>query len=87
MNRAPVDSTTLASVAFHFQLHVLELEFRNGALYRYFDVPPCVHDALLEADSKGWYFNHHIRNNFHCQQLRAPGKPVPSLPGPLQPEN
>jgi hypothetical protein len=66
--RILVQSSLLASVAY--SLHAtLELEFRSGALYRYFAVPPDVADALLGADSKGRYFNRYIKNRFRYQRL------------------
>lgn len=79
MNRVPLESTTLASAAYSSPLSLLELEFRSGAVYCYFHVPPgCFHE-LLESGSKGTYFNRNIRNRFRYQQLRAshprfPGK-------------
>ena len=64
MDRAPLDSTTLASAAYHPATRVLELEFRSGALYRYFSVPPSLYRDLLAADSKGRFFNRFIRDCF-----------------------
>jgi hypothetical protein len=51
----------LAFVSYDLGQRVLDLEFRRGAVYRYFDVPPSIHDAFLAADSKGRFFNRHIR--------------------------
>jgi hypothetical protein len=48
---------------------ILELEFRSGAIYRYFAVPPAVVEGLIAAESKGAYFNRHIRNHFRYQRL------------------
>ncbi len=42
---------------------------RNGASYRYFVVPPAVVAALIAAESKGAYFNCHIRGRFRYQRL------------------
>jgi hypothetical protein len=70
MHPTPIDSKTLAFVSYDLGQRVLDLEFRRGAVYRYFDVPPSIHDALLAADSKGRFFNRHIRNHFRCQRLR-----------------
>jgi hypothetical protein len=70
MHLTPIDSKTLAFVSYDLGQRVLDLEFRRGAVYRYFDVPPSIHDALLAADSKGRFFNRHIRNHFRCQRLR-----------------
>jgi hypothetical protein len=48
------------------------LEFRDGAIYRYFAVPAAVYDDLLAADSKGSYFNKQIRGLFRHILLRRP---------------
>jgi hypothetical protein len=48
---------------------ILDLEFRSGAIYRYFAVPPAVVEGLLAAQSKGVYFNTYIRNHFRYQRL------------------
>jgi hypothetical protein len=48
------------------------LEFRDGAIYRYFDVPAAVYNDLLAADSKGSYFNKQIRGRFRHIRLRRP---------------
>jgi hypothetical protein len=59
-----VESTTLAAVDYDSARQLLWLEFRSHALYCYFDVPAAIYQDLLEADSKGVYFNRHIRNRF-----------------------
>jgi KTSC domain len=71
MNRVAVASTTLASVSYFPDRHLLELEFRNGAVYEYCDVPLHEYHELLAADSKGAYFNGHIRNCFPYRQVRG----------------
>jgi hypothetical protein len=65
-----VDSTTLATIAYDAAEQTLWLEFRSGAVYVYSSVPSDVHQALLLADSKGVYFNRHIRGRF--PYLRQP---------------
>ena len=47
---------------------VLEVEFRSGDLYRYFAVPPSVHQALIAADSPGAYFNRNISDRYPTRQ-------------------
>jgi lysyl-tRNA synthetase class 2 len=63
-----VESTTLARIAFDASAQSLWLEFRNGAVYRYFRVPPALYYALLEAPSKGVYFNRNIRGHFQYRK-------------------
>jgi hypothetical protein len=67
-----VDSSLLEAVAYHKQLRLLELAFRSGAVYGYFGVPAHTYDELLRAESKGKYFNSHIRNRFAYAKIQAP---------------
>ena len=71
MHVAPVESTTLATVAYDEARQLLQLEFCSRAIYLYFDVPPAVHQALLEAPSKGRYFNRSIRGQFRYRPISA----------------
>jgi hypothetical protein len=68
----PVDSTLLACVTYHNAQLLLDLEFRDGAIYRYFAVPAATYDDLLAAESKGSFFNQNIRNRFRYTRLRPP---------------
>jgi len=63
-----VESTTLRTIAYDEVGEVLQLEFCSRAIYQYFDVPAAVHQGLLDAQSKGGYFNRVIRRDFrYCQ--------------------
>ncbi len=66
--RIPIQSSLLVSLAYSNHA-TLELQFRNGAFYRYFVVPHPVVAALIAAESKGAYFNRHIRGRFRYQRL------------------
>jgi hypothetical protein len=61
VRRVPVESTTLVSAGHDANSATLELQFRSGAVYRYFGVPQRVFQDLLQAESKGVYFNQNIR--------------------------
>jgi hypothetical protein len=52
-----VNSSLLANVSYDAGQSVLQLELCDGAIYRYFDVPPVIYEGLLAANSKGSYFN------------------------------
>lgn len=68
MRVTAVESTTLATVCYDEVRELLQLEFRNRAIYQYFGVPALVHGALLGAPSKGSYFNQAIRGCFpYCR--------------------
>ena len=66
-----VESSTLRSVAYDKDREVLQLEFQSRAVYRYLGVPEAVYRALLQAPSKGAYFNHHVRLQFPYEQVKA----------------
>ena len=62
MERVPVESEMIRSVGYRDG--VLEVEFEKGSVYQYFDVPAPLHDELMQADSKGTFFNDQIRGAF-----------------------
>ena len=64
MNEMRVESTTLRAVAYDDGRGVLQLEFCTRAIYHYYGVPAGVYEALLDAASKGSYFNRVIRGRF-----------------------
>ena len=64
MNVTLVESTTLAAIGYDETREILRLEFRNHSVYRYFEVPVSVYEALVAASSKGRYFNGTIRGHF-----------------------
>lgn len=67
-NRTAVVSSLLAAMRYSPQA-TLDLEFRSGAVYRYFTVPRAIAQGLRAADSKGAYFNRYIKNHFPYQRL------------------
>jgi hypothetical protein len=64
MARVNLNSTSLNAATYQDQSALLELEFRSGAIYHYSGVPAQTYQQLLRAQSKGGYFNRHIRNRF-----------------------
>jgi ATP-dependent DNA helicase RecG len=66
--RIPVASANIASVGYDADKKVLEIEFHDGGIYQYFDVPKSVYEELITSPSIGSYFFHNIRNNFNYQK-------------------
>jgi hypothetical protein len=64
MDVTVVASTTLSTIAYDSIQNLLQLEFRSRVVYQYFGVPVAVHEALLDAPSKGAYFNLAIRGRY-----------------------
>ena len=67
MQRIPVQSSTLQSIGF--ENGVLEIQFHNGGLYQYFDVPAQIHQALISAPSKGKFFAQNIRGVYRYARV------------------
>src|SRR6059058_6163209 len=53
--RQPIDSTAIAKVGYSKRRHFLEIEFANGAVYRYLDVSPSVYHDLMSAKSRAQF--------------------------------
>lgn len=62
--RQPVESTSLASVGYEPASETLEVEFRTGTQYRFFQVPFAVYEELRAAESKGRFFLRKVRDQF-----------------------
>ena len=70
IKRNPIESSALAAVGYSQRRRALEIEFRNGAIYRYLEVPPAVYHALLEAPSKARFYDQNIRRRYRSMHVR-----------------
>ena len=61
--RTPVASSSIASIGYSDEA-ALDIEFNSGALYRYFQVPRRTFEAFLADESKGAFFNRHIKDRY-----------------------
>ena len=79
MQRTFVESSTLRSAGHDAQSDaqsaILELQFRNGAVYLYGLVPRSVYRDLLGSPSQGAYFNQNIRGKYPYQRVQRPSSP------------
>jgi hypothetical protein len=71
MDSAELESSSLAKLAYDNPRAILQVEFRDGAVYQYLGVPLHTYQDLLRAGSKGAYFNRHIRSRFSHAIVRA----------------
>ena len=62
MIRQFVSSSNIASIGYEFASQTLEVQFHNGAVYQYYEVPEKIYAAFLMAPSKGKY---------HCQRIKS----------------
>lgn len=67
--RSPVASSAIEAVGYDSDDRTLEIEFRHGGVYEYFDVPEEVYRDLLTARSRGRYFHEHVRGKYEYRRL------------------
>ncbi len=73
MERQPVSSSLIRSVGHDPVGSILEIEMiEPNRLYTFYDVPFSVHDELMEAASKGRYFNEFIRGLYAYEATDGP---------------
>jgi YD repeat-containing protein len=58
------ESSSISRFAYDEASRVLEVEFANGSVYDYFDVPDHVFDGMRNASSKGQYLAQQVKGNF-----------------------
>lgn len=69
MDRVPVKSSTIKAIGYDPHAITLEIEFNDGSVYQYFDVPTDVHIKFLQATSLGQFFGKQIRGHFRYLKL------------------
>lgn len=69
MNRMPVTSSNVASIGYDPSSLTLEVEFKDGYIYQYFDVPETVYQEFMRANSKGQFLHANIRNSYRYTRL------------------
>ena len=68
--RQPVESSAIAAAGYSKRRHILEIEFVNGAIYRYLDVPPSVYRDLMSTESKARFYDFNIKKKYRSVRIR-----------------
>ncbi len=63
----PVESGNILEIGYKDL--VLRVKFKGGGLYNYYEVPPEIHEAFIEADSKGSFLSKNIRGAFEYERI------------------
>ena len=66
-----VDSETLECVEYQASDRTLFVRFTSGEWHAYLDVPPLTYRRLLNAESKGAFFQAAVRDRFAFVRLDA----------------
>jgi hypothetical protein len=68
-----VQSSMMTSVRYKNDERELDITFTSGKTYRYLNVPPKVYFDLLDAGSKGEFFNDNIKDEFVFAEVGSRG--------------
>jgi hypothetical protein len=66
-----VQSSVMTYVKYDEDARELDITFTSGKTYRYLDVPLEIYDELLDAESKGEFFNENIKNAFAYTEVTS----------------
>ena len=69
MERTRVLCETLKSVGYDANSQTMEVTFRDGGVFHYFQIPETVYRRLLEAVSKATYFKNRVRPNYKFKRV------------------
>ena len=69
MKRILVKSSNLKAVGYESE--IMEIEFLNGSVYEYSEVPQEKYDDLMSASSQGKYYNQYIKGQFPSKKLES----------------
>lgn len=64
-------STVIRNIAYDTTTHELWVTFTSGRRYVYEDVAPEVVHAFQNADSRGTFFNHEIRDHYPYREVTS----------------
>jgi hypothetical protein len=62
--RERVASSTISAIGYDEASETLEVEFLNGSIYQYYNVPAALFEQFRTAPSKGQFLNTMIRNAY-----------------------
>jgi hypothetical protein len=66
-----VQSSVMTFVKYDDEARELDITFTSGKTYRYREVPVEIYDGLLEAESKGEFFNDNIKDVFVYSEVMS----------------
>lgn len=69
MEITSVNSSNVEAVGYDADSSTLQVEFKNGGTYQYFDVPERVFEALRDADSVGRYLAANIKGVYRYSKV------------------
>ena len=69
MRRQVVSSTNISEIGYDSDRRTLEVAFKSGTVYQYFDVPERIYEDLIRASSIGQYLNTNIKGQYRYARV------------------
>lgn len=69
MQRKNVSSSDIASIGYDLASTTLEIQFKSGGIYQYFNVGENIYMALMAASSHGKYFSNYIKDSYSFRKM------------------
>jgi|SRR5688572_2244074 len=69
INRTTVSSSNLNSIEYDVKTRTLEIQFNEGSIYQYYQVPQEIYVGLMKAASHGHYYSALIRGTFQSSKI------------------
>ena len=65
----PVVSSNISFAGYDKESETLEITFKNGAKYRYSDVPEAIYKRIFSSDSPGKFFRDVISKSYSFKKI------------------
>jgi hypothetical protein len=69
MHREQVSSSNIKSIGYESNSKTLEIEFRDGGIYQYFNVTSNIYEELISTPSIGSFFHKYIKENYNWKKI------------------
>ena len=63
------ESSNIVRFQYDEQNRVLRVEFKNGSLYGYYDLPASVFESMQAAESKGQFLAQQVKGRYRYARL------------------
>jgi hypothetical protein len=69
MNLVSVTSSNLRAIGYDVSTQTLTISFIKSGVYEFYKIPDSTHSALMNAYSKGTYFDRNIKGRFQYKKI------------------
>ncbi len=69
MYMVSVNSSRLETVGYDERLKLLQIQFVDGSMYEYYDVPKNIYIGLATASSTGEYFHEYVKGVYRFSKI------------------